>query len=139
MTLYLFIYRELERVSKKAAEAVNDLKLLRKSVGRNSVSASRSRPISPGRKSKSSLRASPILIPSASPAKGGSGRHLANSLSGKGSQSDDEIVLREADDIISGFKHCCSSLVASISIAGVDDDLDRDFKLQHIVVEDSRE
>lgn len=115
-------------MSKKAAEAVNDLKVLRKSVGRSSVSASRSRPMSPGRNSKSNLRASPILIPSDSPTKGSSGRSLANSrsLSGK---SGDDIVLREADDVISSFQHCCSSLAASVSISAFDDDADHDFKV----------
>lgn len=136
------MFRELERVSREAAQAVGDLQSLRNSVVRSSVSTSRALLGSPLRKSNGDARSAPKLNPSSSPAKDKSARSVDRSasleMSGK-DRSSRYLVIQEVDEVISHYKSCCTSLAKSISISVErgDDDLEVSFKVQHILADDS--
>lgn len=131
--------RELERVSREAAQAVHDLQVLRHSVACGSVSASKDKLMSPARKSTSDIRASPILMPSSSPSKGNSSRLNRSTDKNNGNSRSREIIdLLAADEVISHYKKCCSSMAASVSVSVFEEhtEYDGEFKVQHIIEND---
>lgn len=134
---FIFLNRELERVSKEAAKAVNDLQLIRNSIvhERMSVSVTDLRNVLQG--SDNDLRTSPILIPSTSPVKSkiSSSRKSRNS-SEKVSRdkSNDDPVFLEIDNVITQYKRCCSSMAQSVSLPQLVEmeSSEDEFRLQHI-------
>lgn len=125
----------------EAAAAVKDLQVMRSSIVSKSVTIS-----TPHRHSysESDLRSSPILVPSKSPTKRLSSKNVRSSANSQRAGS--SAVLEEADEVISHFRICCSSLAESVSITlNVREPLgsshkmtelnDDDFKMQHIISE----
>ena len=107
---YFVKCRELQRISREAAKAFDELQTMRSSVAmRKSADVSRSSSLIGAEGINASIiRAPPLLNPSASPPKKNSSSNSDASRYSKGDIGDS--ILFEVDKSIADYKKCCSAL-----------------------------